>query len=102
MTEDQIERAVERKMDALDKRLLVFVTSKDAQAQSPVLITAQLRVNVSESIVPRMRATQLQFGLAGRDVQFIVHDQYFLRRDFEKFCQCRNRLTREVHERLRL
>ena len=72
----------------------------NAQSQTPVLIAAQLGVNVSEPIVARMGAPQFQFGLSWGDIQFVVHHQDLLGGNFKKFGQRCNRLPGEVHEGL--
>ena len=73
-----------------------------AQAQSPVIVGAELGVNIAQTIVAGMAAAQLELGLAGGEVQFIVYHHDFLGRDFEKTGQRGHGLATHIHERLRL
>ena len=58
-----------------------------SQAQAPVIATSELGVDVTQAVVSGVATAELQFDLAGRNVEFIVRYQDFLRRDLEKACQ---------------
>ena len=52
--------------------------------------------------MPGVAAALLELGLTRGQVQLIVHDQYFFRRNLEEPRQRRDGLAGQVHERLRL
>ena len=51
----------------------------DAQAQPPVVAGAQLRVDVAQAVVAGVAAAELELGLAGHDVELVVHHQDLVR-----------------------
>jgi hypothetical protein len=50
----------------------------DADAQPPVVAGAQLRVDVAQAVVAGVAAAELELGLAGHHVEFVVHHQDLL------------------------
>ena len=74
----------------------------NANAQSPVLVCAELCMDIAQTIVTRMAATEFKFGFARCDVQLVVDHQNFFWLDFEEARQCTHRLAREIHEGLGL
>ncbi len=58
-------------------------------------------MNVAQTIVAGMATAQFQLGLAGRQIQLVVHHQNFLGLNFVKTGQCRHRLATQIHESLR-
>ena len=74
----------------------------DAQAQPPVVATAQLGVDVAQAVVAAVAAAFFQLDLAGGKVQLVVRHQDLLGLDFKKPCQRPHRFARQVHKRLRL
>ena len=65
----------------------------DANAQPPVVVGAELGMDVAQPVVAGVAATALEFGLSWRQVQLVVHHQDFGRGDLVKTCQCRHRLA---------
>lgn len=90
-------RFFEHPMDHV--RLVARVSN--AQAQSPILIGAELCMNVPQTVVPGMATAEFEFGFARCNVQLVVDNQNFLGLDFEKIGQCGNRFAAQVHESLR-
>ncbi len=74
----------------------------DTYAQTPIVGAAQLGVDVAQTVVTCVAPPELEFGLARQHIQFVVSDQDLLRLNLEKTRQCCDRLTRAVHECLRL
>ena len=65
----------------------------NADFQAPILVAAQLRMNVAQAIVSRMAATVFEFGLLRRDVELVMRDQDLLRLNFKKTRQCSDRFA---------
>ena len=74
----------------------------DAQAQAPEIRRAEFGLNVFQAVVTTIAAALLEADAAGWQVEFVVDDENFLRRNFVEIGQCGNRLAGTVHEGHRL
>ena len=71
-----------------------------AQAQTPIVAGAKLGVNVPQAVMAGVAAAEFEFDLPRGDAEFIMGDQNFLRRNFEKSGKCSDRFPGKVHEGL--
>src|SRR5690348_6897839 len=117
ITRDRERQYIERRADRAENRVLVRLAGSpehprrdpilvprmaDAKPQPMELTVSEMREDVAQSILPAVAAVELQPGRAGRQIQIVVRDQHFLRRDLP-VAQCRrDRDAALVHERVRL
>ena len=74
----------------------------DADTHSPVLTGAELRLNIAQTIVPRMTAAKFKFDVTGVEIKLIVRDENFGRRNGVEIRYGSDALARKVHVLLRL
>ena len=72
----------------------------DAQPQSPEITRAKLVKNIAQAVVGATAAAELELDFTRWEVEFVIGDQNFRRRNLEKARQRSDRLAREVHESL--
>ena len=70
----------------------------NADAQAPEIWRAEFGLDIFQTIVPAIAATLFEADAAGRQVEFIMDDEDFLRRNLLKIGQCCDRLAGTVHE----
>lgn len=71
------------------------------EAQAPIIVGAELVMDVAQAVVTRVTAAELEFDLARHDVELVMGDQDFIGRDLEETRQGTNGLAGQVHEGLR-
>lgn len=55
-----------------------------ANAQSPISIGTELGMDIAQTVVTGVAATEFHFGFAGHHIEFIMDHQNFLGLYFEK------------------
>jgi hypothetical protein len=74
----------------------------NADTQSPILIGAELGMDVAQAIVSGVAAAEFEFGFARWDVQLIMNHQDLIGLDLEEPSQSADGFARQVQEGLRL
>ena len=71
----------------------------NAQAQAvEIILIAELRDDVAQPVMPAVPAALFELGDAGRQVEFVVGDQYGLRGNPEEVRQRGNCLAAAIHK----
>ena len=65
----------------------------DADTHTPIVLCAECRRNVFETVVTATRATFLELAKTRCDIEFVVHHQNLIRCDFVKTADRSDRLT---------
>jgi len=90
-----------RRLQNVIHDLIAIARMADADAQSPVVLRPEMRGDVLEAVVPPHAAAEFEAQLARRNIQFVVHDQDFGRRNAMKTGERADGLAGTVHEGLR-
>jgi hypothetical protein len=77
--------------------LIAVAGMADTDAQAQKVITAHMRNQITQAVMPAMTTAPLQPRDTGRQIKFIMNNQYLVTRNTKEVRQCDNRLAAPVH-----